>query len=104
MAREFLARLIDIDCDFSLHDLENRRATPGSPSYRKNRFSILQTIVHYGSVIRQPARKVGLRKIEITGIALTHRGRGGTAGIVGGVLNQGTGDLKYLSFKSGCYA
>jgi len=35
MAREFLARLIDIDCDFSLHDLENRRATPGSPSYRK---------------------------------------------------------------------
>jgi len=35
MAREFLARLIDFACDFSLDDLENRRATPGSRSYRK---------------------------------------------------------------------
>ncbi|WP_321805287.1 hypothetical protein [Burkholderia sp. BCC1993] len=56
MAREFLARLIDFGCDFSLDDQENRRATPGSRPSQKIGFSILQTIVHYGSNI------VNLRK------------------------------------------
>ncbi|WP_185646525.1 hypothetical protein [Burkholderia sp. Bp9143] len=93
MAREFLARLIDSGGDFSVHDLENRRATLGSRSYRKIGFSILQTIVHYGSDIRQPEKRGGLRKIEITGIALTDRGRWRAPGLAGSVLRKTAVDL-----------
>ncbi|WP_185640606.1 MULTISPECIES: hypothetical protein [unclassified Burkholderia] len=70
-------------------------------SVSKNRFSILQTIVDYRSDIRQPEKRGGLRKIEITGIALTRWGRKRAPGIVGGALKSAAGYLN-ISYVNQC--
>ncbi|WP_156437089.1 MULTISPECIES: hypothetical protein [unclassified Burkholderia] len=99
MARGFLARLIDFGCDFSLRDLENRRVTPGFRPVSKNRFSILQTIVHYRTDIRQPEKKGGLRKIEIAGIDLAGQCRVCMRGIAGSELSETAGGLNIVNLN-----
>ncbi|WP_174985291.1 hypothetical protein [Burkholderia lata] len=71
MACVFLARLIDYGCGFTPRNLESASRGPQFFLHiEKSFFSIPQMIVQYRSVIRQPAKRGGLRKIEIRGSAL----------------------------------